>query len=53
MACGEVVVNRASYQGCQFDEHLIQCQKSTDILGIIDEFVQYDQNYFQYVYIPT
>ena len=30
----------------------IQCQTSTDISGIVNEFVQYDQNYFQYVYIP-
>ena len=28
------------------------CQTSTDIWGIVNEFVQYVQNYFQYVYIP-
>ena len=49
---GDVVVNRTYYQGFQFDEHFIQCQISTDILGIVNEFVQCDQNYFQYVYIP-
>ena len=27
-------------------------QITTDISGIINEFVQYVQNYFQYVYIP-
>ena len=32
--------------------HCIQCQTSTDILEIMNEFVQYGQNYFQYVYIP-
>ena len=41
------------YQGCQFDEHFIQCQISTDILEIVNEFVQCDQNYFQYMYIPN
>ena len=25
---------------------------SADISGIVNEFVQYVQNYFQYVYIP-
>ena len=48
----EVVVNWTSYQGCQFDVHFIQCQTSTDILGIMNEFVQYAKNYIQYVYIP-
>ena len=32
--------------------HLIQCQTSADIWGIVNEFVQYVQNGFQYVYIP-
>ena len=49
---GEVFVNQTNYQGCQFDLHFIQCRTSTDISGIINEFVQCDQNYFQYVYIP-
>ena len=49
---GEVVVNQTNYQGCQFDVHLIQCRTSTDILGIINEFVQCDQNHLQYVYVP-
>ena len=48
----EVVVNRTNYQGCHFDEHFIQCQTSTYISGIVNEFVQCDHNYFQYVYIP-
>ena len=38
-------------QGCQFDVHFIQCQISTDISRIVNEFF-YVQNYFQYVYIP-
>ena len=49
---GEVVVKWANDQGCQFDEHLIQCCTSTDISGIVNEFVQYDQNHFRYVCIP-
>ena len=32
--------------------HFIQCEESTDILGIVNEFVQYVQSYFQYVEIP-
>ena len=48
----EVVVNETNYQGCQFDMHFIQYQISTDNLRIMNEFVQYVQNYFQYVYIP-
>ena len=36
---GEVVVNRKNHQGYQFDVHFIQCQKSTDILQIVNEFV--------------
>ena len=36
---GEIVVNRTSYQGYQFDLHFIQCQSSTDILDIVNEFV--------------
>ena len=31
--------------------HFILCQTCTDILGIVNEFVQFVQNYFQYVYI--
>ena len=31
----------------------IQCQISTDILGFVNEFPQYVQNYFQYVYVPV
>ena len=42
---GEVVVDRTNYRGCQFDEHLIQCETSTDISRIMNEFV-YVQNYF-------
>ena len=49
---GEIGVNRTNYQGCQFDVHFIQCQTSTDISWIVHSFVQYVQNYFQYVYIP-
>ena len=41
----EVVVDRTNYRGCQFDEHLIQCETSTDISRIMNEFV-YVQNYF-------
>ena len=37
---------------CQFVVHFIQRQTTTDISGIANEFVQYVQNYFQYVYIP-
>ena len=48
----DVVVNRTNHQGCQFDEYFIQCQTSTDISGIVNEFDQYVQNYFQCVYIP-
>ena len=40
---------KKNYQGCQIDVHFIQCQTSTDILGIVNEFVQYVQNYFQYL----
>ena len=36
----EVIIDQKNYQGCQFDVHCIQCQKSTDILGIVSEFVQ-------------
>ena len=32
--------------------HFIQSEESTDILGIVNEFVQYVQSYFQYVEIP-
>ena len=41
-------------KGCQFDEHLIQCHTFTDIVVIVNEFVQFDQNYFQIqcVYTP-
>ena len=42
---GEVVVDRTNYRGCQFDEHLIMCETSTDISRIMNEFV-YVQNYF-------
>ena len=35
-----------------FDVPFIQCQISTYILGIVNEFVQYVQNYFQYLYLP-
>ena len=48
----DVLVNRTNHQGCQFDECFIQCQTSTDISGIVNEFDQYVQNYFQCVYIP-
>ena len=48
----DVVVNRTNHQGCQFDEYFIQCQTSTDISGIVNEFDQYVQNYFQCVYMP-
>ena len=44
------VVNRSDYQGYQFGVHFIRCQKPTDILQIVNEFIQYVQNYFQYVY---
>ena len=43
---GKVVVNRSDYQGCQFGVHFIQFQKPTDILQIVNEFIQYVQNYF-------
>ena len=33
---GEVVLNGTYYQGCQSDEHFIQCQISTDALGIVN-----------------
>ena len=42
---GEVVVDRTNYRGCQFDEHLIQCETSTDISRIMNESA-YVQNYF-------
>ena len=29
---------------CQFDGHFAQCQTLADISGIVNEFVQYDQN---------
>ena len=45
--------NRKNYQECQFHLQLIQCQTSTDILGMMNEFVQYVQNYFQYAYLPN
>ena len=48
---GEIVVNQKHYQGCQFDVDCSQCQTSRGILGIKNDFVQYIQNYFQYVYI--
>ena len=48
----DVLVNRTNHQGCQFDEYFIQCQTSTDISGIVNEFDQYVQNYFQCVYMP-
>ena len=47
------LVNRANYQGCQFDVHFIQWQTSTDILRIMTEFAHYIQNYFQNVYISS
>ena len=47
----KVVVNWTNYQGYQFD--LIQFQISTDISGIMNGFLQYVQDYFQYVQIPT
>ena len=43
---------KKNYQWCQFDVHCIQYQTSTHILRIMNEFVQYVQNYFGYVYIP-
>ena len=43
----EVMVNWTNYH-----VHFIQCQVFTEILGIVDEFVQYVQNYFRYVCIP-
>ena len=43
---GEVVVNQTNYQGWQFNVRFIQCQTSTDISGIANEFVQYVRNYF-------
>ena len=49
---GEIFIDQINYQGCQFDVNCIQYQASTDNLGIVNEFVQYVQNYFQYVYIP-
>ena len=48
----EVVVNWTNYQGWEFDLHFIQSETSTDISGIVNEFVQCVQNYFQHVYIP-
>ena len=48
---GKVAVIRTNYQGCRFDVHFIHCQTSTDISEIVNDFVQYVQNYFQYVYI--
>ena len=38
---GEIIVNRTIYQECQLDMHSIQCQRSTYIPGIVNEFVQY------------
>ena len=52
MTFAEFVINRTNYQGCLFAVHLIHCQTSTDILGILNEFVQNVRNYFQYVYTP-
>ena len=49
---GEVVIMQTNYQGCHFGVHCIQCQTSTYILGIMNECVQFVQNYVQYVYIP-
>ena len=46
----QVVGNQTNYQQSQFDVHLIQCQTSTDISGIVNIFAQYVQAYFQYVY---
>ena len=48
----EDAVNPKNYPGCQFDMDFIQCQTSIDIFGNVNDFVQYVQNYFQYVYIP-
>ena len=47
-----LVSNRTNYQGCQIHVHFIYCQTSTDNSGIVNEFVQYVQTYFQSVYIP-
>ena len=44
-----IIVYQANYQGYQIDVHFIECQTSTYVLGIVNEFVQYVQNYFQYV----
>ena len=49
---GGVLINRTNYQRSQFNVHFIRYQKSTDILGIVNQFVQYAQKYFQYVFIP-
>ena len=38
-------MNQINYKGCQFDVHFIPYQTSTDILGIVNEFVQYVQNF--------
>ena len=37
----QVVVSWTNYQGCQFDDHFIQCQTSKDKFEIENEFVQY------------
>ena len=49
----DIVINQKNYQGCQFDVHFIQYEESTYILGIVNEFVQYVQSYFQYLDTPT
>ena len=43
---GEVAVDQKNYQGCQFDVYFTQCQTSTYIFGIVNEFVQYVQELF-------
>ena len=52
MTFGEVVVNQTNYQGCKFDLSFIHCQTSPDISGIVNDFIQYIQNYSQYLYTP-
>ena len=42
---GEIAVNWANYQEYKFNVYFIQCQKSPDILRIVNEFVQFVQNY--------
>ena len=49
---GGVLINLTNYQRSQFNVHFIHCQKSTDVLGTGNQFVQYAQKYFQYVFIP-